>query len=109
MPRRPLLRLLRSESLWLLLECVLALALLAAASALVWFRAALSSPVLALSWLGWLAAWPALSALGMYRLLNPVLLWALVRAARRPRHFVLRTGYVSALLLVLLWVLWADG
>lgn len=87
------------------LECLAALALVAEAVAFFWFRDSLSIALAVGLWGQWLATVAGLRYLGLFRVLSPVLVYDLVRAARRRRHFVVRGLYVTCLLAVLGWML----
>ena len=75
--------------------------MLAAAGALAYCHGALPPGWRAILWSGWTAAVLLTVGCGALRLFGPLLFYDLVRLARRGRHFLLRTGYAVALLLLM--------
>jgi ABC-type transport system involved in multi-copper enzyme maturation permease subunit len=78
--------------------------LLAGAGGLAWYAAALPVPLRAGLWALLVLAAAVLARRGWLRLFGPLLVYDLVRTARRRQYVFLRCGYVVALLAVLLGV-----
>jgi ABC-type transport system involved in multi-copper enzyme maturation permease subunit len=84
-------------------EAVAAVLLLGEAAALLWWHAALAIPVQILLWAQLLATAAALRWAGLFTLFGPVLVFDLVRAARRRRYFFVRMLYAGMLAIILFW------
>src|SRR5260370_1582977 len=82
-------------------EAVAAAGLIAEASAVFWWHNALATPVQILLWAQIVATAGALRWAGLFPLFGPVLVFDLVRSARRNRYFVARILYASILPIIL--------
>jgi ABC-type transport system involved in multi-copper enzyme maturation permease subunit len=80
----------------------------AAAALLLWLYAGAAPPwVRVLAWASLALVLAVFLRRGWLKLFGPVLFYDLVRSARRSRTFLVRTGYLSILLLVLCWMYFA--
>src|SRR5262245_25719928 len=78
---------------------------LGAAGLLLWLHAAAAPPwAKVLAWASLALVLAVFLRRGWLKLFGPVLFYDLVRSARRSRTFLVRTGYLSILLLVLCWM-----
>ena len=76
-----------------------------AAGLLLWLHAAAAPPwAKVLAWASLALVLAVFLRRGWLKLFGPVLFYDLVRSARRSRTFLVRTGYLSILLLVLCWM-----
>jgi ABC-type transport system involved in multi-copper enzyme maturation permease subunit len=84
-------------------EATAAALLIAEAAAVLWWHEALATPVQILLWAQMIATAGALRWAGLFPLFGPVLVFDLVRSARRNRYFVARILYASVLAIILFW------
>jgi len=84
-------------------EAVAAALLIAETVAVIWWHNALATPVQILLWAQILATAGALRWAGLFPLFGPVLVFDLVRTARRNRYFFARILYASILAIILFW------
>jgi ABC-type transport system involved in multi-copper enzyme maturation permease subunit len=87
----------------LALEFVAGAALGAEGLALLWWHSSLSVPVQVLLWFQFIATAATLRWAGFFPLFGPVLVYDLVRTARRSRYFYARIVYASILGIMLFW------
>src|SRR5258708_17430547 len=100
-----LLRTLRwSNSRQSYLERGVALALLAGAGFLVWYRDRLTTTTQVVLWAALLLSAAVFLRRGWIKLFGPVLFYDMIRAARRGRYFVMRFLYAGIIFFVLLAV-----
>jgi ABC-type transport system involved in multi-copper enzyme maturation permease subunit len=84
-------------------EAVAAVLLIGEAAALLWWHSALAVPVQILLWAQVVATAGALRWAGLFPLFGPVLVFDLVRTARRNRYFFIRMLYAGTLAIILFW------
>jgi ABC-type transport system involved in multi-copper enzyme maturation permease subunit len=84
-------------------EAVAASLLIAEVVAVLWWHNALPTPVQILLWAQILATAGALRWAGLFPLFGPVLMFDLVRTARRNRYYFARILYASILAIILFW------
>jgi ABC-type transport system involved in multi-copper enzyme maturation permease subunit len=84
-------------------EGVAAILLIAEGAAILWWHEALATPVQILLWAQIIATAGVLRWAGLFPLFGPVLVFDLVRSARRNRYFVARILYASVLAIILFW------
>src|SRR3989442_1141488 len=80
--------------------------ILSAGMLLLWFRAHVPIPMQVVGWGSVCVISALLFRRGWFKLFGPILFYDLVRVARQPRYFWLRTLYAVLLTMILGWVYW---